>query len=165
MPDDKIAKWKDSVAKETLKEDIVSGKVTADMKPKQVFAMHKELYEPYAKNFTANYRSLQKSIQNLWDRRDEDHEAVFHDLEVYPRSKDDLRGYPRWDGSAAQWLLKQDVSAGKHKEMKPKVLQQTREEYKPYPLKVFSGHVNQEKTSRLGKSYWLNRKKDKKKKN
>jgi hypothetical protein len=84
---------------------------------------------------------------------------VKHDLELFPPSKDDARGYPRWDGSSAQALLQEDMSAGKHKEMTAKKLQNTRQEYKKFPLKVFSDHVEQEKRDALGKSYWLHKKK------
>jgi hypothetical protein len=63
--------WQNSLAKEMLKKDILDGLVTADMKLKQVLAMRQELYEPYAKNFAANYRSLQRSLQALHDRSEE----------------------------------------------------------------------------------------------
>jgi hypothetical protein len=148
--------WQDSEAKATLKADILSGKVPPDWKPKQVFATHPELYKPYAKYFGSNLGRLRKSLKEQQDRADEDDAAVRHDLGLFPRSQNDVRGFPRWDGSAAQKLLKQDVSAGKHRELKPKELQQTRDEYKPYPSKVFSDHICQEKTSRLAKSYWMN---------
>jgi hypothetical protein len=156
--------WKDSAAKDQLTNDILEGRVTLGMKPKAVLAMHPELYAPYAKNFSANYRSLQRSIQSLHARRDEDHAWVSHDRRLHPPSAVDLRGYPRWDGHPAQRLLKLDVAAGKHKELLPKQLQLTRPEYMEFPLKVFSDHVNQAKSSRHQKSYWMNRGKNKQKK-
>lgn len=67
----------------------------------------------------------------------------------YVEAVNDSRGYPRWDGSSAQRLLKLDVTAGAHMIMKPQVLQSTRDEYKPFPLKVFIDHIYQEKKSRL----------------
>jgi hypothetical protein len=93
--------WKNSLAKEMLKKDIIDGLVTADMKPKEVFAMRKELYEPNAKNFAANYRSLQRSLQALHDRSEEDHAWIVHDQRLFPRTDVDSLGRPRWDGSAA----------------------------------------------------------------
>ena len=128
--------WKDSAAKDQLTNDILEGRVTLGMKPKAVLAMHPELYAPYAKNFSANYRSLQRSIQSLHARRDEDHAWVSHDRRLHPPSAVDLRGYPRWDGHPAQRLLKLDVAAGKHKELLPKQLRLTRPEYMEFPLKV-----------------------------
>jgi hypothetical protein len=156
-----IVPWKESLAKEMLTKDILDGTVTPDMKPQQVLAMRKVLYEPYAKNFAANYRTLQRSIEKLYTRRDEDNAGVVHDRLLHPPTSSDIRGYPRWDGHAAQQYLKQDVAAGKHKEMLPKELRQTRPEYMLFPLKVFSDHVHQEKNSRHQKSYWINKGKKK----
>jgi hypothetical protein len=156
-------KWQDSRAKAKLKKDILSGKVLPEWKPMKVFAMRPELYKPYKKNFAANLRRLQKSLKEQQDRADEDDAAVRHDLGLYPRSVMDERGYPRWDESAAQQLLKQDVKEGRHVGIKKKAFQQTRPEYKVFPRKVFADHVKQEVNSRLAKSYWLNRSKSKKK--
>jgi hypothetical protein len=153
--------WQESRAKKKLTKDILGGKVPPEWKPMKVFAMRADLYKPYKKNFGSNLRRLQKSLKDQQDRADVDDAAVQHDLELFPQLKDDPRGYPRWDDSAAQRLLKEDILAGKHKELKPKELQKTRDEYKPYPLKVFSDHIFQEKDSQLGKSYWLFRKKHK----
>jgi hypothetical protein len=155
--------WQDSKAKKKLMKDILSGKVPPEWKPMRVFAMRPELYKPYKKNFGSNLRRLQKSLKDQQDRANEDDAAVRHDLGLYPQSAMDERGYPRWEGSSAQAFLKEDISAGKHKELKPKGLQQTRDEYKQFPLKVFSDHIFQEKDSRLASSYWLNRAKSKKK--
>ena len=155
-------KWKDSRAKKKLTKDILGGKVPPEWKPRQVLAMRPELYKPFKKNFGNNLRNLRKSLIAQQDRADQDDAAVQHDLNLYPRSKDDFHGYPRWDGSAAQRFLKEDINAGKHITLMPKDLQKTRAEYKLFPLKVFSDHICQEKTSRLAKSYWLNRQKKQK---
>lgn len=162
MASNRIIPWKDSAAKEQLTNDILEGKVSLDMKPKVVFAMHPALYAPYAKNFAANYRSLQRSIQNLHARRDEDHAWVSHDRRLHPPSNVGPRGYPRWDGHAAQRYLKQDVAAGKHEAMSPQELRKTRRAYMKFPLKVFTDHIHQEKNGRHQKSYWMNRGKNKK---
>jgi hypothetical protein len=149
--------WKDSTAKQMLTKDLNDGMVTPDMKPKQVFQMREELYTPYAKNFASNYRSLQRSILALHTRRDEDDAWVAHDRLLCPPQAVDPHGYPRWDGSAAQRLLKQDVAVGKHEELRPKELRSTRIEYMQFPLKTFRDHIHQEKNSEHQKSYWLNR--------
>jgi hypothetical protein len=152
-------KWKDSRAKKKLTKDILSGKVPPEWKPKQVFAMRPELYKPYAKNFGDRLRRLRKTLKTQQDRADEDDAAVRHDLGLYPPTSADVRGYPRWDGSAAQRLLIQDVKEGRNVGIKAKAFQQTRQEYMEYPLKVFTDHISQEKRAQLGKSYWLFRKK------
>ena len=149
--------WQNSLAKEMLKKDILDGLVTADMKPKQVLAMRQELYEPYAKNFAANYRSLQRSLQALHDRSEEDDAWIVHDQSLFPRTDVDSLGRPRWDGSAAQQLLRDDMAAGALEELGgPTALRNTRSEYMRFSLKVFTDHINQEKTRKLQKSFWMN---------
>jgi hypothetical protein len=154
--------WKDSRAKKKLTKDILSGKVPPEWKPKQVFAMRPDLYKDYEKNFGSNLRRLQKCLKDQQDRADEDDAAVRHDLGLYPRSAAAAaNGYPRWDGSAAQHLLRQDMKDGRHV-LKAKALRETREEYMEFPLKVLNDHIHQEKRALLGKSYWLFRKKQNK---
>jgi hypothetical protein len=152
--------WKDSRAKRKLAKDILSGKIPPEWKPKQVFATRPELYKEYEKNFGDRLRRLRKTLKTQQERADEDDAAVQHDLALFPRSAADARGYPRWDGSAAQRFLRQDMKEGRHV-LKAKALQETRQEYKVYPLKVFNDHIHQEKRALLGTSYWLFRKKGK----
>jgi hypothetical protein len=155
--------WKNSLAKETLKKDILDGLVTQGMKPKEVIAMRKELYEPYAKTFAANYRSLQRSLQALHVRSEEDHAWIVHDQHLYPRSDVDSLGRPRWDGSAAQHFLRDDLAAGKLEELGgSKALHNTRPEYLRFSLKVFRDHVSQEKSRVRQKSYWMDKSRKKK---
>ena len=159
MPNNPVVPWKDSRAKRKLTKDILAGRVNPEWKPKQVLAMREELYKPYAKNFGSNLRSLQKSLKKQQDRADEDDAAVIHDLGLYPRSDWDPRGYPRWNGSSAERLLKQDITAGRHEGRKPEALRSTRDEYGAFPDKVFRGHIYQEQGGRRAKSYWLKNKK------
>jgi len=72
-------------------------------------------------------------------------------------------GYPRWDGSDAQRLLKLDMNYGKHNHMQPSVLHKSQQENQKFPLKVFRDHIHQEIWSRNQKSYWLNREQKEKK--
>jgi hypothetical protein len=69
------------------------------------------------------------------------------------------RGHPRFDGSAAQRCLKQDIDNGEDKGLKPKAFWHTRREYEDFPLKVFRNHLSHERRRRCEKSYWLNRNK------
>lgn len=71
--------------------------------------------------------------------------------------------YPRWHGSAAQKLLKEDVSNKLQEAMKPRELRLTRPEYQEFPLKVFRDHVQQEIRERKERPYWMARAAKKKK--
>ena len=161
MPQAKKEKWKDSRAKELLRIDIVEKRVTSDMKPKVVYAMRPEYQAFKKKNFSKNYRTLQKGIAKDQQRADVDHAAVARDLQLHPPATHHSRGYPRWAGSEAERLLQIDVENGIHTTLKPRELRATQEEYRAYPLDVFRMHIHQETRRRKERSYWLSRKRKK----
>jgi hypothetical protein len=148
--------WKDSDAKKLLRQDILDGKVVDSMMPKEVLVMRPE-YEPYRKNFGSNLRSLQKMIRENQAKADSDSAALAHDHRIRPPAAYTSKGYPRWDGSDAQRLLKKDIDAGLTRSLKPSLLHDSRVEYQVFPLKVFRDHIQQEHRSRIEKAYWLNR--------
>jgi hypothetical protein len=149
--------WKDSQAKKLLRQDILDGKVVDSMTPMQIFQMRPE-YAPYGlKKFRSNWYSLRDSIKDNQAKASSDSDALAHDLRIRPPVAYTSKGYPRWDGSDAQRLLKQDVNTGLTNSIKPRVLRETRMEYQAFPLKVFREHIHQEHRSRIEKGYWLNR--------
>lgn len=157
MPEAKAVPWQHSEAKKVLTSDILDGSASSDMSWRQVFAMREDLYTPYKKNFATNLRNLRKSLKSLQERADEDRAAVVHDLALFPRSSVNPRGEPRFDGSEAQRLLKQDVANEDEGEgLKPMAFWLSRDEYQVFRLVVFRDHLYQERNQRLRKSYWLN---------
>jgi hypothetical protein len=137
--------------------------VTARSKtPKQVYEIHAEYKQYELKNFSPNFNRLKKPLQGLQDRADEDEVAFLHDEALNLRANN--KPYPRWGGTVAEDLLKIDIDAGKHKNIKPRELQATRPEYSLYPLKVFRDHVQQELRARCERSYWLARHRETKEK-
>jgi hypothetical protein len=160
MPEVKAVPWQHSEAKSVLTSDIFEGTlVKPEMTAQQVLATRAELYAPYKKNFATNLRNLRRSLKALQGRADEDQAAVVHDLERFPRSMVNPRGHPRFDGSAAQRLLKQDVDNGEDVGVKPMAFRNTRPEYEQFPLKVFRDHLSHERQRRVESSYWLNKRK------
>jgi hypothetical protein len=121
-------KWKDSVAKRLLREDIISGVVLASMAAKDVYDMRPEYKKWSYKNFPANLRNLRKAIANSYARMLSDCEAYGHDraLLMTLRAGENPQDIP-WHKSEAKQLLKQDIDDGKHKQMKPEVLHGMRE--------------------------------------
>lgn len=152
------AKWQNSDAKKLLHQDILDGRVVDTMTPKKVLGMRPE-YVPYAKNFGTNLRNLQKAIRDNQARADSDSAALAHDRRIFPPSANTFQGYPRWDGSGAQRLLREDIGAGLTSNCEPKTLHQTRPEYQAFPLTVFRDHIYQEQRSQRERAYWLNKEK------
>jgi hypothetical protein len=120
-------------------------------------------YEPYRKNFGTNLRSLQKTIRENQAKADSDSAALAHDRHLFPPSANTSLGYPRWDGSVAQRLLREDVEAGLTRRYEPKELYQMQPEYQAFPLVVFRDHIYQEERSRRDRNYWLNKDKSRNK--
>jgi hypothetical protein len=155
--------WKTSRAKMLLRQDILDGKVVDSLMPKQVFGMRPE-YEPYGlKNFRSNLKSLRGSIKDNIAKADSDSAALAHDRRIRPLPTQTSKGYPRWDGSDAQRLLKEDTDKGLTDAHTPSELRLKRPEYQAFPLNIFRDHINQEKRSRVEKAYWLNRQQQAKK--
>ena len=55
------------------------------------------------------------------------------------------KGELRWEGSLAEYYLKEDMAKDLHIGVKPEDFRQTREEYLLFSKNVFRGHIHQEK--------------------
>jgi hypothetical protein len=74
-------------------------------------------------------------------------------------------GYGRWDDAGAKTKLREDIKNNVHKNIKPNQLRQSKiEAYGEFPLGVFRKHIYQEEYAQTGRSYWLQKKDEKKKK-
>jgi len=146
--------WQFSRAKELLYKDIVDGVVDDSMPPRVVVAMRPE-WEEYSDGFAGYLRTLRISIRKSQENAAVASRAVKHDRRVMIPVANTK--YPAWRRSEADVALKGDLADGKHKEMKPKELHASREEYSVYPLKVFRKHIYQEVNSERQSSYWLHR--------
>ena len=158
--------WRNSEAKRILHSQIESGVVTADMKPRQVYAMH-PMYQLYEKNnFASNLRTMRKEIGFRGNQRAYAEQALRNDLRLANVRTEAARG-PRTEGATATpqravpgiWgtavkeQLQADMEAGLHLAMRPAQLHASRPEYQALPLKVFRGHIHQEAKSRKYVNY------------
>ena len=150
----KAAKWKNSVAKKHLRADILSGAVPPGMKAKEVYAMRPQYKQYPYKNFRSNLLSLRKLIAKDKERMRADCEAYGHDraLLAQLRADDPPENIP-WHRSEAKKLLEKDIDDGKHLQMKPSEMYDTREEYQAFSLKVFRNHIYQEVDSQAKREY------------
>jgi hypothetical protein len=150
----KASGWKDSEAKKVLKKDIIDGVVKSTDRPIDVWNS-RDIYKAYPKsNFATNLRNLRKAIAKSQSRAEEDAAAVANDLRIHPVALETRRGYPRWNGSSAERLLKLDMDEGKHQQMTTAELRATRPAFLLFPAKVFSDHVQQELRRRVERPYW-----------
>lgn len=97
------------------------------------------------------YRSCQGLEEGQPPKSCNDHRGPYiikEELERFPRPINTNRGEPFGDNHPAKLLLREDVKACQHLEMKPVLLHQTRSEYKAFSLKTFLQYIYQEKRHR-----------------
>jgi hypothetical protein len=156
------APWE--IAKELLSKDILAKRILPTMKPRDVHGLREEHQQVGCKNFRNNLLALKKALQKSGDRAVFDEAALAHDraqglhpinpINPAPAGLPALFSYPRWDASEAQRLLKIDVTEGKHNEMQPRELRETRVECQAFPPGVFGKHIQQEVRSRRETPCW-----------
>jgi hypothetical protein len=149
----KESNWQNSEAKKLLLQDLHTGAIPLDgdlMTPRDAYRQRPEFaeFDGYA-NFPSRLRGARQQVARLQNRAASDSAAFAHDQQIYPNAAKNHRGEPRWEGSKAERLLRQDMDEGKHKAMKPQLLYNARKEYyEHYPLKVFREHIYQEEKRR-----------------
>jgi hypothetical protein len=133
-------KWIHSAAKKSLRTDIILGKVTATMNAKDVYEMRQSYKAFPFVNFKNNLQSLLDAVAKDIARMQHDCEAYGHDLGVVKALRSDEEAGSRplsWHLSDARKLLKVDMAAGRHKQLKPQALWLSRPEYQLYQLEIF----------------------------
>lgn len=73
---------------------------------------------------------------------------------LFPRDTLTSRNKLFWDTHPANNLLEVDTTSGRAKELKPKALWESREEYQDFSLDDFRGHIYQERSKQLAGTYW-----------
>ena len=142
----KKPKWKNSKARAMLVRMLMDKQSNVHkMTSKEIQASHKWFQEYDPTSFNRYVRDLRKVSTKKVAVVVEDNDIIKRELNRFPRPSKTIRGEPFWDNHPAKLLLREDVKAGKHLEMKPKLLRQTRSEYKEFSLETFRAHVYQEK--------------------
>jgi len=147
-------KWGKSKARDLLFKDLVDRNIPrqavdehnkSTMKLKDIFQMHPE-YKLYDREkFSSRLSNLRKMYDELMVRAEIDQEAFEKYRENHQPSLFSHKGYPEWQGSEAQRLLKLDIEAGKHTRMSKTDLHESNiEYYGNFPLDAFRDKFYQE---------------------
>ena len=102
----------------------------------------------YNDRFTGRLRTIRDDFQKKKGRAEADKEAHENFRQIHPVKELDHRGLPRWEGSRAQELLREDMDDEAHNEHYPRDLRNTREECAVCPLEIFRDHICQEQRLR-----------------
>lgn len=143
--------WLFSDARQRIMQDMIDGKVPIDeeiLDPERLF---NEFYAnlPDFKDFPFNkarYKERIKSLQDIVKRHraaaKRDAEAFAHDRALNKQQTHNSKGEPLWRDHEADKWLKVDMSYGKHLQMKPAVLRETRPCYKLFSKRRFSKRID-----------------------
>ena len=145
------ANYAHSAARAQIAQDVIDDYIpkTGPFDSKQIFdtlyANDKRFKNfPYDKDtYDRRINSLRKGINDNLKEAMEDHDAVLEDLLLYPPEDKNIRGQLRWEGSAAEYLLEQDIIDKLHEGVSPEVFQATRNAYLLFDLSVFTKHLHQ----------------------
>jgi len=142
-----VGEWRKSKAKALLLQDLQDGVVHLNvnvMPAAIVYQQRPEFRHFPLEQFGNRLKDLRLALKTKKDRSAMELAALHHDRLIYPTQAFNSLGKPRWEGSEAQSLLKEDMDNSMHETMRPKALWNTREEYKKFELEVFRKHIDQE---------------------
>ena len=145
----KTPAWIASNGRKILFSDITSGKISEKMKYEQVFHMRPEFAvgdtpEEALRLFETRLASAREIICGKKQQAATELAMFQQDRLAHPFPATNYRGEPQWEGSAAQKVLKDDVTNMKHETMSCTAFYNVRPEYKTFPKTVIDGKVQQE---------------------
>jgi hypothetical protein len=111
---------------------IIKGEIPEeDWPPASVYELKDNEFKKthYKRQFVSGLRRLRKEIKMREVRVNFDRQAMDHDRCLYPAAAITQQGFPRWPGSEAQRLMKQDVDNEVYWNITPKQLYDSRPEY------------------------------------
>ena len=148
------ALWRFSKARNQVAQDLIDGIIPMEG-PIDSADIFTNLWaaNPHFRNFPfdrerydTRIASMRRQVQDAQDYAATDHAAIVKDRLVYPVKTTTSKGKPRWRGSYAERVLKMDIANNLHVGKKPKQLYNSRPTvYGAFDLKVFRGHLDQER--------------------
>lgn len=136
--------WRNSWAKEILREAIMVGDIKEEHTYDEIYQWHPEITFTDRAKLPARVRALRAQVTGDTSSAESDALALEHDRKLYPIPSHNYRGEPRWDGSDAQRMLKADIVAGVHLSMTPVQFYVSRPVYEAYSSDVIRQHIYQE---------------------
>jgi hypothetical protein len=147
-------KWRKSEAKKILHMLVVDGVIPLEAKDannqptmaiQDVYNLHDEFKKYDFKKFQGRLSAVRIKVKELHSRANDDLDAFENFKQNHAVSLYSHKGYIQWQGSHAQELLQTDLEAGKHTEMAPKALWESRKAYMDdFPLDAFRDKLKQE---------------------
>ena len=157
--EEKLSPWRSSKAKKRLNALLRDeSSWVQGLAPFQIWFHDKEFKKYPQSNFKTNCQNLIDKVLGEQDAVDYDKMAVTNDRQLFPPNQ-----VHRYEGSAAQKKLKEDVESGRSKSMPPHVLWETTPEYRATfeSARRFRSHKYKEERVLTEKVYWQKKRNDK----
>jgi hypothetical protein len=139
--------WRNSEAKKQLLLALEDPSFSC-MSNEDIYSMIPELAYTNWDLFPARLARAKQQTKKKIDRASADKSALLHDRALVPVAQVSARGYPRWEGSAAQHQLNAHIDAGAHTTAAPNQLFASTQSYEPFGNNVVRKHIYQEVKSR-----------------
>lgn len=127
--------------KETLEKNAMTAEEAWEKHYKKLPAFEDVKFEQFRDRLKDHRKQVKAHLRTAM----EDEKIMLEDRKLYPKAPFNGNGTPKWPMHQAKFLLQQDMDEKKHLEMKPRILRETRDEYKMFTLDVFRGHIYQQK--------------------
>ena len=144
--DPNLPPWEISVAKEKLLIGLKDGTIAYDADPKMVYESDDDYKRYPFRKFKPNFARLCDEAKKQKKDAKFCAAALEHDRKLFPKPSHgtfNYRSVPRWEGSAAEKALKDDVASNKSKTMTPSTLYHSRPCYRAFPQRMFTKHIHQ----------------------
>ena len=146
------AQWISSDARKLMAQDTLDGctPLEGPVDPEEIYhrLCHNHAFFanfPFDKiRHDARLKTLRNQVRTFKKWATHDDKALQADRQTHPFKKD-IRGNPRWEGSEAQALLKEDVKNKVHENMTPQELRLSREACQHFTVSKFRKHLDQAK--------------------
>lgn len=141
--------WLNSEGRKLLLRDLKDGTISRTMDWQTVFHTRQEFavgptHAEALRLFETRFRTAVNINDEKATRAQHEMVLLQQDRAVHPIPKMNHRGEPRWEGSEAQKLLKEDIKNNAHSNLSRMEFYESREEYQAWPKPVIDGHVVQE---------------------
>jgi hypothetical protein len=140
--------WSNDPTRKLLEHDLLTGVIplqsSPGFMPKDIQRMRPEYMDMRYDLWTSRLYSARQRHRTHKTQAVDHGAALERSRAMYPKKAHNERGEPRWEGSEAASLLKQDVANGEHLGVSKAELRASRPEYLEFSAKVFRGHVHQE---------------------
>jgi len=155
--------WLGSRARFELSKLIFNGDIDSETSPQAAFDLCKSRLPEAFKHYRFEEKFWPKrlvavitEVNLLAEKAKKEKESLVRDRKLKPKPAITQRGYPRWEGSSAEKLLREDIDNGKHLRHKSlKKFEASRPEYQQF--ENFGGHVHQDIKRRKYKAFCKNK--------